>query len=65
MTQPTGDAVALIGVGRMGGPMARNLRRAGFAVTAYDTQPANVSALAEDGVAAAGTLGGRRARRGW
>lgn len=49
--------VALIGVGRMGGPMARNLRRAGFAVVAYDTQPSSVAALAPDGVAAAESAG--------
>jgi 3-hydroxyisobutyrate dehydrogenase len=33
-------AVAFIGVGNMGGPMARNLLKAGVSVTAFDVSPA-------------------------
>jgi 2-hydroxy-3-oxopropionate reductase len=47
------QSVAIIGVGRMGGPMAANLRRAGFAVSAYDAAPAQLEGLAELGVVAA------------
>jgi 3-hydroxyisobutyrate dehydrogenase-like beta-hydroxyacid dehydrogenase len=46
-------SIAVIGVGRMGGPMALNLLRAGFAVSAYDASPAQLEALARQGVAAA------------
>jgi 2-hydroxy-3-oxopropionate reductase len=46
-------SIAVIGVGRMGGPMALNLLRAGFAVSAYDASPAQLDALASQGVAAA------------
>jgi 4-hydroxybutyrate dehydrogenase/sulfolactaldehyde 3-reductase len=37
----------------MGGPMARNLVRAGYAVRAYDTNPQAVAALVRDGAVAA------------
>jgi 2-hydroxy-3-oxopropionate reductase len=43
-------AVAVIGAGRMGGPMALNLARAGFAVSAYDAAPAQLEALARQGI---------------
>ncbi len=43
-------AVAVIGAGRMGGPMALHLLRAGFVVTAYDTSPAQRAALAQQGL---------------
>jgi 3-hydroxyisobutyrate dehydrogenase-like beta-hydroxyacid dehydrogenase len=42
--------IAMIGVGRMGGPMARNLRKAGFEVVAYDVSAAAREALAHDGI---------------
>ncbi|MEN9933552.1 MAG: hypothetical protein RLZZ387_131 [Chloroflexota bacterium] len=61
---PTGEAVAVIGVGRMGGPMARNLRRAGFAVAAYDVAPANLAALSGDGIEAADSAAEAVARAG-
>ena len=51
--QPPIQTVAVIGAGRMGGPMALNLARAGFAVSAYDASPAQLEALARQGVAAA------------
>lgn len=47
------QAVAVIGAGRMGGPMALNLLRAGFAVTAYDTSPDQRAALAQQGLVTA------------
>lgn len=47
--------VAFIGTGIMGAPMARNLARAGYAVTAWNRSPEKALALAADGVAAAET----------
>jgi len=47
-------SVAVIGAGRMGGPMALNLLRAGFAVRVYDTSPAQRHALTQQGLATAG-----------
>jgi 2-hydroxy-3-oxopropionate reductase len=40
----------MIGAGRMGGPMAVNLLRAGFTVVAYDTAEAQRTALQQQGV---------------
>jgi 3-hydroxyisobutyrate dehydrogenase-like beta-hydroxyacid dehydrogenase len=48
----TGDAVGFIGLGRMGGPMARNLARAGYAVHVFDVDPAAIERLAPSGVTA-------------
>lgn len=48
--------VGVIGVGRMGGPMALNLHRAGFAVRAYDVAPAALAAAAQAGLATAESL---------
>ena len=45
--------IAMIGVGRMGGAMARNLHKAGFEVVAYDVQPAAREAAAHEGMLAA------------
>ncbi|MCC6434180.1 MAG: NAD-binding protein [Acidimicrobiales bacterium] len=44
------ERVAVIGIGIMGEPMARNLRRAGFEVTAFDLDPARMAAVAEVGI---------------
>lgn len=41
--------VGFIGVGVMGAPMARNLLRAGYRVSAFDTSPAALEALVSDG----------------
>lgn len=50
-------SVAFVGVGNMGGPMAANLVRAGFAVTAVDADPDRAAAwAAEHGAAAAAGL---------
>ncbi|MEN0015695.1 MAG: NADP-dependent phosphogluconate dehydrogenase, partial [Solirubrobacteraceae bacterium] len=49
--------LGLIGLGKMGGNMARRLRREGdIDVIAYDRDAAAVSALAEEGVRGAGSL---------
>jgi 3-hydroxyisobutyrate dehydrogenase-like beta-hydroxyacid dehydrogenase len=50
---PAVQLVAVVGAGRMGGPMALNLLRAGFTVNAYDTSPAQLNALARQGMATA------------
>lgn len=50
-------SVAFVGVGNMGGPMAANLVRAGFAVTAVDADPDRAAAwAAEHGAASAAAL---------
>lgn len=50
----TKDAgVAVIGLGKMGFPMARNLAAAGYRVVAFDIAPDRAAALAEHGVEAA------------
>ncbi len=41
--------IGFIGLGRMGGPMARNLLKAGFPLTGYDIVPEKIDALAKDG----------------
>lgn len=38
-------SIAFVGVGNMGGPMARNLLRAGYSVTAFDVNPAMLEPL--------------------
>jgi 3-hydroxyisobutyrate dehydrogenase len=43
-------AIAFIGLGNMGGPMASNLVRAGHAVTGYDLSPAALEAARAGGV---------------
>jgi 3-hydroxyisobutyrate dehydrogenase len=47
------ERIGFVGVGRMGRPMASNLLEHGFAVAAYDLNPAPVAALAEMGARAA------------
>jgi 3-hydroxyisobutyrate dehydrogenase len=47
--------VAFLGTGRMGGPMAANLARAGFSVRAWDRTPSHAAALAKDGATVAAT----------
>lgn len=46
--------VGFIGLGAMGGRIARNLRRAGYRVVGYDLDSARVAACTAAGVAAAG-----------
>ena len=45
-----GQSVGFIGVGRMGGPMARRLIEAGYQLTIYDTSEAAMRPLIEQGV---------------
>ncbi len=45
--------IAFIGLGHMGAPMARNLLKAGHALTVFDLVPGNVAALADLGASAA------------
>src|SRR5215472_3674543 len=56
------QTVAMIGLGIMGGAIARNLAAAGFAMSGYDVDAAKMAALAGDGVrsanSAAGAVGG-------
>jgi 3-hydroxyisobutyrate dehydrogenase len=47
--------IAFLGTGRMGGPMAANLARAGFSVRAWDRTASHAAALAEDGATVAAT----------
>ncbi len=49
----SGKVLGYIGVGDMGGPMARNLLKAGFDVVVYDTQQDRLDSLAEAGAGAA------------
>jgi 6-phosphogluconate dehydrogenase len=48
--------IGIVGLGRMGGNIARRLMRAGHACVAFDANPAAVAALAADGATAAGSL---------
>ncbi len=50
MTDDLIRRVGFLGVGSMGGPMARNAARKGFEVYADDPRPEALDALAEDGV---------------
>ncbi len=47
------NRVGFIGLGKMGGPMARNILKAGFRVVVYDVVDAPVRELVEAGAAAA------------
>lgn len=47
------NRVAFIGLGHMGAPMARNLLKAGHALTVFDLAPAAVDGLVEAGATAA------------
>jgi 3-hydroxyisobutyrate dehydrogenase len=47
--------IAFLGTGTMGGPMAANLARAGFAVRAWDRTASRAAALIKDGVTVAAT----------
>jgi 3-hydroxyisobutyrate dehydrogenase-like beta-hydroxyacid dehydrogenase len=44
-----GGVLGFIGVGNMGGPMARNLLLAGYGLAVYDRDPARCAALVEEG----------------
>jgi 2-hydroxy-3-oxopropionate reductase len=53
---PEKTKVAFIGLGIMGAPMARNLLRAGYDVTAFNPTRAKVDAFVEDGGKGAGSV---------
>ncbi|KQW45015.1 3-hydroxyisobutyrate dehydrogenase [Nocardioides sp. Root1257] len=55
MTTTTPTKVAFIGLGNMGGPMAANLVKAGYAVAGFDPSPAAVDLAREHGIALAGS----------
>lgn len=42
-----------IGLGAMGGAMARSLLRAGYRLSVFDTEPSRVTALVDAGASAA------------
>ena len=54
MTQPQ---IAFLGTGLMGGPMAANLLKAGFSVTAWNRTAAKAQALGPLGARAAASPG--------
>ena len=49
------DIVGFIGLGNMGGPMARNLARGGFQLVVHDIDPAKVEPLRAEGAKVAGS----------
>ena len=53
---PGKATVGFVGIGKMGTPMARNLRRGDYAVVGYDLRPEAVEALRGEGVQAAASL---------
>ncbi|WP_370679791.1 NAD(P)-dependent oxidoreductase [Comamonas sp. GB3 AK4-5] len=52
MQQDQQPTIAVLGTGLIGAPMARNLRKRGFAVHAWNRTPSKAQALAIDGVQA-------------
>ena len=55
---PEKGTVAFLGLGHMGGPMAVNLVRAGYAVVGFDVVPAAVQTAREHGVTVAASAAG-------
>ncbi len=56
--------IGFLGLGNMGGPMARNLLKAGHSLTVFDPFPQAVAALVEAGASAAGLARRRGQGRG-
>ena len=52
-SRPATQVIAFVGTGRMGGPMAANLARAGFEVRAWDRTASHAAALVKDGATVA------------
>ena len=52
---PTAPAIAFLGTGRMGAPMAANLARGGFAVRVWNRTASRAATLAKDGATVAGS----------
>ncbi len=53
---PEKTVVGIVGIGKMGTPMSKNLVSAGYTVYGYDVKKENVQALESDGVKVADTL---------
>ncbi len=53
MSDKRNPAIGFIGLGTMGGPMARNVLKGGYRVTAYDLDPKALAALRQAGATAA------------
>ncbi|WP_433858862.1 2-hydroxy-3-oxopropionate reductase [Streptomyces kronopolitis] len=56
--RPTRPAIAWIGLGIMGSPMAENLLKAGYPVTGYTLEPEKLERLAAAGGSTAGSIAG-------
>ena len=50
--------LGLIGLGKMGNPLARNIQRNGFKVLAYDVNPENRRIASADGIETTSSLSG-------
>lgn len=61
----SGQTVALVGVGAMGGPLAAHLLEQGVRVLAHDADPERVEAIIAQGGEALGDLGSARAAADW
>ncbi|MDP6278919.1 MAG: NAD(P)-binding domain-containing protein, partial [Nitrospinota bacterium] len=59
---PARTTIGFIGIGKMGTPMSRHLRRGDFTVLGFDSDPAALERVAPDGVESVATLAemGRR-----
>lgn len=55
MNEPSKPPVGFIGVGAMGGPMARHLLAAGYKLTSYDKDPSRLVLVQEAGATSAGS----------
>ena len=62
MARKATKKIAFLGLGRMGGLMAKHLVDAGFDVTGYDPVPKAASAAKENGVKIAKTVAMRPSR---
>lgn len=54
--RPGKTKIGFIGIGKMGTPMARHLRRGDYTVIGFDSDPAALERVRADGVQAAGTV---------
>ena len=57
------SAIAFIGLGQMGAPMAKNLLKQGHQLNVFDVNPQAIQALVESGARAAAALGRRQRPR--
>ena len=54
--QPARTTIGFIGIGKMGTPMSRNLRRGDYTVIGYDSDPAALERVRPEGVQAAASM---------